>query len=212
MSEHIPNAESYIKRLNWYLQEHYPANKKITAEEWNALFLALMNQGNAQEETLEKICNIIIPQHIRKINELIDITVDLDNRINSLDTSALRVDNFYEGEYVNLLKVDNDITISFDASAAIYDKLDVGDTLTGSPGSPASVTKTITDGHTKLNFVIPGGVKGDKGDQGIQGPQGVPGYGWIAMEVEEGNLVVHTKEIDPTDFVIGPDGYMRINI
>ena len=42
MSEHIPDIETYTKRLNWYLQEHYPANKKITAEEWNALFLALM--------------------------------------------------------------------------------------------------------------------------------------------------------------------------
>ena len=50
MNEHIPDIETYIKRLNWYLQEHYPANKKITAEEWNALFLALINHLQEMEK------------------------------------------------------------------------------------------------------------------------------------------------------------------
>lgn len=85
MNEHIPNIETYIKRLNWYLQEHYPANKKITAEEWNALFLALINQGNTQEDTLEKICNEILPPHITAINYLLDAESDHSIRIKLLE-------------------------------------------------------------------------------------------------------------------------------
>ena len=88
MNEHIPDIETYIKRLNWYLQEHYPANKKITAEEWNALFLALMNQGNAQEETLEKICNEILPPHVTAINYLLDTEAGFSTRISSLENTT----------------------------------------------------------------------------------------------------------------------------
>lgn len=88
MNEHIPDIETYTKRLNWYLQEHYPANKKITAEEWNALFLALMNQGNAQEETLEKICNEILPPHVTAINYLLDTEGGFSTRISSLENTT----------------------------------------------------------------------------------------------------------------------------
>lgn len=97
MSEHIPDIETYTKRLNWYLQEHYPANKKITAEEWNALFLALMNQGNAQEETLEKICNEILPPHVTAINYLLDKEAKHTTRIEALEQVTAnhedRIDN-----------------------------------------------------------------------------------------------------------------------
>lgn len=93
MSEHIPDIETYTKRLNWYLQEHYPANKKITAEEWNALFLALMNQGNAQEETLEKICNDILPPHVTAINYLLDKEANHTTRIEALEQVATNHEN-----------------------------------------------------------------------------------------------------------------------
>lgn len=93
MSEHIPDIETYTKRLNWYLQEHYPANKKITAEEWNALFLALMNQGNAQEETLEKICNEILPPHVTAINYLLDKEANHTSRIEALEQVATNHEN-----------------------------------------------------------------------------------------------------------------------
>lgn len=129
MSEHIPDIETYVKRLNWYLQEHYPANKKITAEEWNALFLALMNQGNAQEETLEKICNEILPPHVTAINYLLDreanhatrieelerVTADHENRIDNLEDTATeyggRISNLEDiasnhGTRINILEVD----------------------------------------------------------------------------------------------------------
>ena len=96
MSEHIPDIETYTKRLNWYLQEHYPANKKITAEEWNALFLALMNQGNAQEETLEKICNEILPPHVTAINYLLDKEANHTPRIEALEQVATNHENRIE--------------------------------------------------------------------------------------------------------------------
>lgn len=97
MNEHIPDTETYIKRLNWYLQEHYPANKKITAEEWNALFLALINQGNAQEDTLAKICNEYLPLQIEKINTLVDTTNEHEASIAQLRTDtnkALKDSNY----------------------------------------------------------------------------------------------------------------------
>ena len=101
MNEHIPDIETYIKRLNWYLQEHYPANKKITAEEWNALFLALMNQGNAQEDTLEKICNEILPPHVTAINHLLDAEVNFNTHISSLEDITAE-----HSTRINILEVD----------------------------------------------------------------------------------------------------------
>lgn len=82
--ENLLNIDKYVKRLNWYLQEHYPANKKISSEEWNALFLALMRQGNLQEETLEKICNDYLPLQINKINAIISATKENEQAIQRL--------------------------------------------------------------------------------------------------------------------------------
>lgn len=84
----LSELDKYIKRLNWYLQEHYPANKKITSEEWNALFLALMKQGNLQEETLERICNNYLPLQIEKINILVNTANDHESRIVKLRTDT----------------------------------------------------------------------------------------------------------------------------
>lgn len=84
----LSELDKYIKRLNWYLQEHYPANKKITSEEWNALFLALMKQGNLQEEALEKICNNYLPLQIEKINILVNTANDHESRIVKLRTDT----------------------------------------------------------------------------------------------------------------------------
>lgn len=86
--ESLSELDKYIKHLNAYLQEHYPANKKITSEEWNALFLALMRQGNLQEETLEKICNNYLPLQIEKINTLVSTANDHEGRIVKLRTDT----------------------------------------------------------------------------------------------------------------------------
>lgn len=93
----LSELDKYIKRLNWYLQEHYSANKKITSEEWNALFLALMKQGNLQEETLERICNNYLPLQIEKINILVNTANDHESRIVKLraDTNQALEDARY---------------------------------------------------------------------------------------------------------------------
>lgn len=54
----------------------------------------------------------------------------------------------------------------------------VGETVTGAPGTNASVTNSGTASAPVLNFTIPRGDKGEtgpKGEPGIQGPKGDPG-------------------------------------
>lgn len=48
----------------------------------------------------------------------------------------------------------------------------VGETVTGQPGTPASVVNTGTESAAMLNFTIP---QGQQGPAGPQGPQGEPG-------------------------------------
>ena len=47
-----------------------------------------MNQGNAQEETLEKICNEILPPHVTAINYLLDTEAGFSTRISSLENTT----------------------------------------------------------------------------------------------------------------------------
>lgn len=53
--------------------------------------------------------------------------------------------------------------------------VNVGQTTTIAPGTPASVTNSGTDTDAVFNFSIPAGFNGTKGDQGIQGIQGEQG-------------------------------------
>ncbi len=168
MSEHIPDIEAYVKRLNWYLQEHYPANKKITAEEWNALFLALMNQGNAQEETLEKICNEILPPHVTAINYLLDreanhttrieelerVTADHEDRIDDLEDTATeyggRISNLEDiasnhGTRINILEVD-----AIDSKA----RIGVLENTVDNHGSRINVLEIASEDHNRRIDVL----------------------------------------------------------
>lgn len=65
----IDNLPEYIKLRNAYNPAHYPANKKISAEEWNALWLSVMYQGNHQEDILASILNVTLPEVITVVNE-----------------------------------------------------------------------------------------------------------------------------------------------
>ena len=67
MLEELP---VYVKLKNAYNPAHYPANKKIAAEEWNALWMSVMYQGNHQEDILASILNTTLPEHIASINEV----------------------------------------------------------------------------------------------------------------------------------------------
>ena len=52
-----PNLNNWIKLLNAYDPDYYQAGKKVTAEEWNTLFLASVNQGNYLAETIDLLNN-----------------------------------------------------------------------------------------------------------------------------------------------------------
>lgn len=65
------------------------------------------------------------------------------------------------------------------------------------------------------------GDKGDKGEQGEQGPQGPQGEkgeagesgnGVFAMEVSNGDLLLHENGLDNAEFSISQDGYMKVEI
>ncbi|MCI8341604.1 MAG: hypothetical protein HFE62_00065, partial [Firmicutes bacterium] len=51
----------------------------------------------------------------------------------------------------------------------------IGRTITGAPGTAASVTNSGTDCNAVLNFTIPAGTTGASGLQGPQGPVGPMG-------------------------------------
>ena len=53
--------------------------------------------------------------------------------------------------------------------------ISVGSTITGTPGTQASVTNSGTNMNVILDFTIPKGEKGDKGDKGDTGEQGPQG-------------------------------------
>lgn len=53
----------------------------------------------------------------------------------------------------------------------------IGPTITGDPGTKASVEKTGTDEYPIFTFTIPQGPQGEQGIQGPQGPEGPQGKG-----------------------------------
>lgn len=53
--------------------------------------------------------------------------------------------------------------------------INIGDVITGMPGTLAEVTNVGDNQNLILNFTIPQGEKGDKGDKGDTGPQGPTG-------------------------------------
>ena len=77
------------------------------------------------------------------------------------------------------------------------------------PGSQATAGAEVSDGHLAFSFGIPQGIQGPKGEVG---PQGESGKGLIAMQVENGDLIAYTEDLQNVDFAIGQDGYMRIFI
>ena len=72
-----PVLPEWVKLLNTYDPEHYTPGKRVSAEEWNTLFLASVNQGNYNSNTLELLINNYLPKHFD----------DYDKRL--LDTTAV---------------------------------------------------------------------------------------------------------------------------
>lgn len=95
----------------------------------------------------------------------------------------------------------------------------IGDTITGAPGTDAEVTNSGTDEKVVLNFTIPRGAQGPKGDTGPQGlkgdtgPQGPKGDSgtMYSFGVENnGHLYCYYPDKDdvPTFEPIGADGHL----
>ena len=65
MSEIIvdPTIPDWIKLLNAYNPDTYTPGKLVTAEEWNALFLSSVTQGNYHAETLDLLINTYLPEN-----------------------------------------------------------------------------------------------------------------------------------------------------
>lgn len=99
-----------------------------------------------------------------------------------------------------------------------------------SPGSSATVDKTIENGLVHLAFGIPQGRQGDtgpqgavgpKGEQGIPGPEGPRGIDGVAVSVEgtyafnvnaDGHLIVSYTGDTAPDFAINDDGHLILTI
>jgi hypothetical protein len=64
MSINLPNPTlpEWVKLLNTYDPAYYMPGKLVTAEEWNTLFLAGVNQGNYLANTLDKLIKEYLPE------------------------------------------------------------------------------------------------------------------------------------------------------
>ena len=74
---------------------------------------------------------------------------------------------------VNGVGPDKDGNVNVGGAATVT--VDVGDTVTGEPGSEASVTNSGTQQNVVLNFTIPRGAAGAQGPKGDAGADGAPG-------------------------------------
>ena len=74
---------------------------------------------------------------------------------------------------VNGVGPDEDGNVNVGGAATVT--VDVGDTVTGEPGSEASVTNSGTQQNVVLNFTIPRGATGAQGPKGDAGADGAPG-------------------------------------
>lgn len=57
----VPNMSDWLKLYNTYDPEHYTPGKRVSAEEWNSLFLASVRQGNYNADTLELLIKTYLP-------------------------------------------------------------------------------------------------------------------------------------------------------
>ena len=58
----VPTMPDWLKLYNTYDPEYYAPGKRVSAEEWNALFLASVRQGNYNADTLELLIKTYLPE------------------------------------------------------------------------------------------------------------------------------------------------------
>lgn len=57
-----PTMPDWLKLYNTYDPEYYAPGKRVSAEEWNTLFLASVRQGNYNADTLELLIKTYLPE------------------------------------------------------------------------------------------------------------------------------------------------------
>ena len=105
-----------------------------------------------------------------------------------------------------------DIKVSFEETESIHTSLDsgsiqfgqltIGETITGEPGTKATVTNSGSPSNAILNFTIPRGEKGPQGEQGLQGETGPQGEQGKQGEKGDAGPKGDTGEVGPQ----GPQG------
>ena len=99
-----PVIPEWIKLYNSYDPEHYMPGKRVSAEEWNTLFLASVRQGNYNADTLELLIKTYLPDTYLTIADYNvfattlrgDFTAFTENAQNMLDENAATTVEFTE--------------------------------------------------------------------------------------------------------------------
>lgn len=101
----IPNPQlpEWLKILNTYDPTHYVPGKKVTAEEWNTLFLASVNQGNYLAETVDLLVKEYLPNTFveqvsfeKYISDTNNTFQDIHNTASSLQTQITKANSTSE--------------------------------------------------------------------------------------------------------------------
>lgn len=98
-------------------------------------------------------------------------TTDGSNVQAKINAVELELDGVVKS--VNGVGPDEDGNVNVGGEATVT--VDVGSTITGEPGSEASVTNSGTQQNVVLNFTIPRGATGAQGPKGDNGADGAPG-------------------------------------
>lgn len=86
-----PALPEWVKLYNTYDPEHYAPGKRVSAEEWNTLFLASVRQGNYNADTLELLIKVHLPETYATLEayaELFKDVQDFKERIGKVEDVA----------------------------------------------------------------------------------------------------------------------------
>ena len=134
------------------------------------------------------------------LTDIWDAIHALEDEVEKVDPDKIEQEIHAINESIQSLKDDKQDTLTFDTTPTLGSQnpvtsdgirkaidagggggggstvsVDVGETVTGEPGTNANVENTGTEQNVVLKFTIPRGEKGEKGEQGEPGAKGDPG-------------------------------------
>ena len=152
----------YLKRYIDEIAEGGIPSADLT-EIWEAI--------HALEDEIEKIDPDKFEQEIHAINEAIQsLKDDKQDTLTFDDTPTLGSQNPVTSDGIRKA-----IDAGGGGGGGSTVSIDVGETVTGEPGTNADVENTGTPQNVVLKFTIPRGEKGEKGEQGERGETGAKG-------------------------------------